>query len=427
MPEKLKALFTSLNLGEKLFALSFLLLILWGLFLLAPVLTGGFSASISAQKVEGLRNHPAIQSEISALLKRGTPQSVIDKQLSAMAAEQTAACAAQREKAVLWGLAALIVVGLAILTLIFKKDLSKDKRNLLLGAIITVMLIQGFTMAVRYIEPDPRDLSCPEGIKRLMKLDKLYRVYALDRSFYNPWISEYFPLYDIPCVNVPADSRPSVWRRLFFYDPGFSLPRRLLYANVCYVLASPEELDILSRQGMPLKKIGSYNYQGRRQAIGELQNVLPRFFAPQSMVSLPKLEEAQAFMNDPKVDPRAVSVLHSEKTFPRGEGTNVISLMHFSPEKVELKANFDFPGCVVLACEPQSGWYALVDGEKETVERCNLMQQAAEVPAGEHLVTFVYAKRDLSSVVCDVMHVVFLPVFAALTLVVLFLKKKNAK
>lgn len=427
MPEKLKTLFTSLNLGEKLFALSFLVLILWGLFLLAPVVTGGFSASISRQKVEGLRNHPALQSEIAALLRRGTPQSVIDKQLSAMAAEQTSACTLQREKAILWGLAALVIVGLAILTLIVKKDLPKDKRNLLLGAIITVMLIQGFTMAVRYIEPDPRDLSCPDGIKKLMKLDKLYRVHALNRALYNAWISEYFPLYDIPCIDVPADSRPSVWRRLFFYDPSFSLPRRLLYANVRYILASSEELDMLSRQGMPLKKIGNFSYQGQRQTIGELQNTLPRFFAPQSMVSLPKLEEAQAFMNDPKVDPRAVSVLHSEKTFPRGEGTNIVTLVNFSPEKVELKANFSFPGCVVLACEPLSGWYALVDGEKQTAERCNLMQQAVSVPAGEHLVTFVYDKRDLSSVVCDIMHVVFLPVFAVFTLVVLFLKKKNAQ
>lgn len=424
MFEKLKVLWSSLQLWEKVFALLFLLVVIWGMLLLTPVLTGGFAASLNREKVEGLRNHPAIQAQITALMRQGMPKASVDRQLTGMASEQTALCAAQREKSVLWGLAALLLVGLAILILLCKKDLPKNQRNFLLGAIITVMLVQGFSMAVRYIEPDPRDLSCQEGIKKLMKLDKLYRVFALDKAFYNPWISEYFPLYDIPCVNVPADSRPSVWRKLFFYDPKFSLDRSLLYANVRYVLASPEELDAL---GIPLKKIGNFSFQGRRQAIGELNKTLPRFYAPQSMVSIPDLDKAQAFMNDRKVDPLAVGVLHSEKSFPRGEGTNVVSLVNFSPEKVELKADFAFPGCAILACEPLSGWYALVDGEKKAVERCNLMQQAVAVPEGKHDVCFVYDKRDLSSVICDFMHVVFLPIFAVITLAALFLKKKHAE
>ena len=123
----------------------------------------------------------------------------------------------------------------------------------------------------------------------------------------------------------------------------------------------------------------------------------------------------------------AVCLIQSGEPTEKGDGTNTVSLVNFTPEKVELQANFDFPGYAVLVCEPLEGWKALVDGVKTDVVRCNLMQQAVLVPKGRHKVTFVFSKRDLSSIICDYSHIIFLPLFSILTLALFLLPKKNAE
>lgn len=423
----LKKLLSSLTKQDKLFTLIWLLMLLWGALIFLSVFSGSFESRQQKEIASGLENNPAIMGQIAELKRSGFSSAAIQKQLQQAAASQSAVFASQRAKSALLGTAALLFAGLVILYLRTKKDLNLEKRRWLLGALIALLVLQGLYTATRYIEPDPRDLACPDGIKKLQKLDPLFRVHAPNKALYNPWISEYFPLYNIPTIDVPADSRPSLWRKLFFYDRRFDIARKVLYANVRYVLCSPQELGLLKSMGLPLDNIGSFSVQGQRQVIGEYKQALPRFYAPQSAKLVTDAEEALSLMNDPKTDPRAVCLLQTGESREKGEGTNIVSLVNFEPEKVELEANFDFPGYVVLVCEPLPGWSALVDGAKTDVVRCNLMQQAVPVQAGKHSVVFVFSKSDLSSKLCDISHIIILPLLALVTIALCFLPKKHAE
>ena len=423
----LKRFWQNLGNGDKLFAIFWLVLLLWGTLIFLSVISGSFGASKRAEMISDLNQNPMIQSQVQMLRQRGVPKSAIDNQLAQMTDGKLGLIVAQRSKTVLWGSVALILVGAAILLLRSGANIGKEKRAFVLGAIIAVLIIQGLYTATRYIIPDYRDLSCPDGVKKLAKLDKLYRVHAINKAFYNPWISEYFPLYDIPTIDVPADSRPSVWRKAFFYGDDLKAEKRLLYANVRYVLGGAEELSYLKSLGVEFEPAGNFSYQGQRQTIGELKKTLPRFYAPQSAILVPKIEDALAIMNKKETDPVAVCLLQAGEPTEKGNGTNTVSLVNFTPEKVELQANFDFPGYAVLACEPLEGWHAEIDGVKTDVVRCNLMQQAVPIPKGSHKVTFIFSKRDLSSIICDYSHIIFLPLFSILTLALCFLPKKNAE
>ena len=423
----LKKLLSSLTKQDKFFALIWLLMLLWGALIFLSVLSGSFESRQQKEIASGLENNPAIKEQIAELKRSGFSSAAIQKQLQQAAASQSSVFAKQRSKAALLGTAALLFAGLVIVLLRTKKDLNMEKRRWLLGALIVLLVLQGLYTATRYIEPDTRDLACPDGVKKLQKLDPLFRVHAPNKALYNPWISEYFPLYNIPTIDVPADSRPSLWRKLFFYDRRFDIGRKVLYANVRYVLCSPQELGLLKSMGLPLDNIGSFSVQGQRQVIGEYKQALPRFYAPQSAKLITDAEEALSLMNDPKTDPRAVCLLQTGESREKGEGTNIVSLVNFEPEKVELEANFDFPGYVVLVCEPLPGWSALVDGTKTDVVRCNLMQQAVPVPAGKHSVVFVFSKSDLSSKLCDISHIIILPLLALVTIALCFLPKKHAE
>ena len=423
----LKNLLSSLTKSDKFFALIWLLMLLWGVLIFLSVFSGSFESRQQKEIVKGLENHPAVVEQIAELKRSGLSSAVIQKQLQQAAVSQSTVFASLRAKAALLGTAALLFAGIVILYLRAKKDLNQEKRRWLLGALIALLVLQGLYTATRYIEPDPRDLSCPDGIKKLQKLDPLFRVHAPNKALYNPWISEYFPLYNIPTIDVPADSRPSLWRKLFFYDRNFDIARKVLYTNVRYVLCSPQELGLLKSMGLPLDNIGSFSVQGQRQVIGEYKNALPRFYAPQSAKLVADAEEALSLMNDPKTDPRAVCLLQMGEPREKGEGTNIVSLVNFEPEKVELSCDFAFPGYVCLVCEPLPGWSAQIDGAKTDVVRCNLMQQAVPVPTGKHSVVFVFSKSDLSSKLCDISHVVILPLLALITLALCFIPKKHAE
>lgn len=423
----LKRFWQKLSGADKLFACFWLVLLLWGTLLFLSVLSGSFGSSKRAEMISDLNQNPMIASQINLLRQRGVPKNAIESQLAQMTDGKLGLITAQRSRSLLWGGAALIIVGAAILLLRSGNQIGKEKRAFLLGTIVAVLIIQGLYTATRYIIPDYRDLSCPDGVRKLAKLDKLYRVHAVNKSFYNPWISEYFPLYDIPTIDVPADSRPSVWRKAFFWGDDLKVEKRLLYANVRYVLGGAEELAYLKSLGVQYEPIGTFSYQGQRQTIGELKKTLPRFYAPQSAVLTPKIEDALQVMNRKETDPLAVCLIHSGEPLERGEGTNTLALVNFTPEKVELETSFDFPGYAVLVCEPLEGWKAEVDGAEAGVVRCNLMQQAVAVPKGSHKVTFIFSKRDLSSVICDYSHIIILPLMSLLTLALFLLPKKNAE
>ncbi|MDP8922282.1 MAG: hypothetical protein M3O34_05315 [Chloroflexota bacterium] len=65
-------------------------------------------------------------------------------------------------------------------------------------------------------------------------------------------------------------------------------------------------------------------------------------------------------------------------------------LLRHEPSRVVVRADMDAPGYLVLADRYDEGWRALVDEREAPVLRANGIERAVRLPAGSHVVTFVY-------------------------------------
>ena len=75
--------------------------------------------------------------------------------------------------------------------------------------------------------------------------------------------------------------------------------------------------------------------------------------------------------------------------------TGTVSLQDTeNPNRVLIQTESEHPGWVLLADVWYPGWQARVDGQQAQVLRANYLFRAVDVPAGKHVVTFVY--RPLS-------------------------------
>jgi hypothetical protein len=131
--------------------------------------------------------------------------------------------------------------------------------------------------------------------------------------------------------------------------------------------------------------------------IYENLDVLPRaFFVPRA-VTVPDDAAALALMQSSDFDPRSVVVLERESpvTALAGEaGSHNVgagaSVRVYEPERVVVDVSAPAAGWLFLSDAWYPDWQATVDGRPAPVEKADVLFRAVPVPAGEHVVEFVY-------------------------------------
>jgi hypothetical protein len=66
------------------------------------------------------------------------------------------------------------------------------------------------------------------------------------------------------------------------------------------------------------------------------------------------------------------------------------TILSYAAERVVIESNSAEPALLVLSDGDDPGWQATVDGEPSPIYRTNVLLRGVEVPAGEHIVEFVY-------------------------------------
>ncbi|HAV43307.1 TPA: hypothetical protein DCX15_04755 [bacterium] len=132
-------------------------------------------------------------------------------------------------------------------------------------------------------------------------------------------------------------------------------------------------------------------------------SVLPRtFLVPRATICTE--EELVERFTDPSFDPRREVLLEEEKgkRKRRGEGRgekgigvenrplSTSKIVEYRPNKVVIQTSSQEPSFLFLSDTYYPGWKAYVDGVETEVYRANYTFRAIELPAGEHLVEFVY-------------------------------------
>jgi hypothetical protein len=126
-----------------------------------------------------------------------------------------------------------------------------------------------------------------------------------------------------------------------------------------------------------------------------VKDPLPRAYAI-ACIRIADDAAALARFAQPDWDPAEELVLPEGQ--PRSAATpfaGPVRILEERADRLSLEAEMSGPGYIVLVDTFDPGWRATVDGRPRPVLRANVAFRAVEVPAGRHVVSFVYRPRSL--------------------------------
>jgi hypothetical protein len=124
--------------------------------------------------------------------------------------------------------------------------------------------------------------------------------------------------------------------------------------------------------------------------IYENLDLLPRAYLVHEVLAA-DASQAVALVAASDFDPANMAVVEGLESFrtnaTAGDGATILS---YAPERVTVESNSAEPALLVLADGDDPGWQARVDGKKVPIYRTNVLLRGVAVPAGRHVVEFVY-------------------------------------
>lgn len=124
----------------------------------------------------------------------------------------------------------------------------------------------------------------------------------------------------------------------------------------------------------------------------------PRTYAVGTARRVDGLEAELRALADPSFDPAREIVLPPGPMMPASspDFSGHSRIAEFRPDRVRLEADLGAPGFVVLVDAHHPGWRATVDGLPADVLRANVAFRAVAVPAGRHVVEYLYRPRSIT-------------------------------
>lgn len=129
-----------------------------------------------------------------------------------------------------------------------------------------------------------------------------------------------------------------------------------------------------------------------RYVVYENEQILPRAFIVPQAKTLPTDNVMKALK---ETDFRQTVLIDNYQGNTESKGVfREAEIVHFSPNRIELRANSPTAGFLVLSEMWYPGWKCLIDGQSIPIHRANVTFRAVEFPAGEHRVTFTFEPRS---------------------------------
>lgn len=168
--------------------------------------------------------------------------------------------------------------------------------------------------------------------------------------------------------------------------------------NVKYVITHGADLraaGVRDPSGLVEVSAGTFIYRKAR--------ALPRLYAARGYRVIEDRGATLDALRRAGYDPYAEVVLDRRPEFPAGADTVAagarpvrLSLVSYDDHRVVVNAEFADPGLLVLADLYYPAWTADLDGRPVAVYRANYLFRAVVVPAGSHVVRFLYRDRALA-------------------------------
>jgi len=140
-----------------------------------------------------------------------------------------------------------------------------------------------------------------------------------------------------------------------------------------------------------------YNADG--VAVYENKDAMPRAFFVQSSIEVANSDESLAALQASRFDPRTTAVVEtgghamisSSNSNTQPSSLASATIVEDKRNRVAIETDNDRDGLLVLSDNFYPGWKASVDGSRVEVLRANHTMRAVRVPAGHHMVSFVFA------------------------------------
>jgi hypothetical protein len=126
---------------------------------------------------------------------------------------------------------------------------------------------------------------------------------------------------------------------------------------------------------------------------------LPRTYAVGSARRVDGLVAELRALAEPTFDPAREIVLPAgaPASPPSASFTGQSRIVEFRPDRIRLEADLSAPGFVVLVDAHDPGWRATIDGRPAGVLRANVAFRAVDVPAGRHVIEYLYRPRSVTA------------------------------
>ena len=253
--------------------------------------------------------------------------------------------------------------------------------------------------------------------------------FALFRDLYDiEWLQQLFQYYNIQSLDLIMNPRPREDQmafenalRITNTNQVYRVTRRWQLTNTRYLLGWAGFLDALNQELDPVQhrfrvaarfeivlKPDVSTFTGSRDeltvvmkpdgqyAVFDFTGALPRAklyanwrISTNDLVTLTDLASADfdpertVLVANPSIpNPPAASTLNAQPA------TNVVEFTSYAPKRIRLQAKTGNPAVLLLNDRYDPNWKVLVDGEPETLLRCNYLMRGVYLQPGTHAIEF---------------------------------------
>ncbi len=291
----------------------------------------------------------------------------------------------------------LVGGGLVVVLCLRRTRLSGRQAGMAILALICIDLVPG-VLRDRLNRYDPWK-DPPRYVSFLRSDRSLFRIHSIRDIALTPNVPQGLGLHALGSRQTFNPPRVDRFLRTFFetqhlpYPKIESLvpePRWILdLLNVKYLIAYlPTPAEIASLEAAGLSEVfvdGSYHVLRNRR-------VWPRAWMARSVLHVPNAEAALEAVATIKV---GAVVIEGQERVPTPLAGGRVSVVRYTPDRIELRAESTGPGIVVLSDSIADGWTASVNGRQATLLPANYAFRAVRVPAGISTVRFEYRTPGL--------------------------------
>lgn len=207
-----------------------------------------------------------------------------------------------------------------------------------------------------------------------------------------------YPYRVLPLLNNPYSSATSA----YFYPSigGYTAAKLSIIQDVLYNGGpldvqsqdfNPDLLNLLNvkyltyREGLPLPGFEPV-FQSQSGVVYENQNVLPKAFFVDSVVTTQEPREAFNYLKPGQLDFNTTAVVEtSESISSTTDTTSSVEVTNYTGPEISMEVSREKPGFLVLSeIYYPAGWIAELNGKEIPIYKTNYLLRGMKIPAGEH-------------------------------------------